>query len=36
VLHKAVETAEIHQGWRGEKEQTVQEVLNYLEGRRLT
>src|SRR6266542_2187735 len=29
VLQKAVEGAEIHQGWRGEKEQTVQEVLNY-------
>jgi hypothetical protein len=36
VLQKAVENAEIHQGWRGEKEQTVQEVLNYLDGRSLT
>ncbi len=36
VLEKAVEGAEIHQGWRGEKEQTVQEVLNYLDGRSLT
>jgi hypothetical protein len=36
VLQTAVESAEIHQGWRGEKEQTVQEVLNYLDGRSLT
>jgi hypothetical protein len=36
VLQKAVESAEIHQGRRGEKEQTVQEVLNYLDGRSLT
>jgi hypothetical protein len=36
VLQKAVERAEIHQGRRGEKEQTVQEVLNYLDGRSLT
>ena len=36
VLQKAVESAEIHQGWRGEKEQTVQEVLNYLDGWSLT
>ncbi len=36
VLHKAVESAEIHQGWRGEKEQTVRAVLNYLDGRSLT
>ena len=36
VLEKAVERAEIHQGWRGEKEQTVQEVLSYLDGRSLT
>jgi hypothetical protein len=36
VLQKAVEGAEIHQGWRGEKEQTVQEVLTYLDGRSLT
>jgi hypothetical protein len=32
VLQKAVESAEIHQGWRGKKEQTVQDVLNYLDG----
>jgi hypothetical protein len=36
VLQKAVETAEIHQGYRGEKEQTVREVLNYLDGRSLS
>lgn len=34
VLQKAVDRAEIHQGYRGEKEQTVQEVLNYLDGKR--
>src|SRR5438445_1898429 len=33
VLQKAVEGAEIHQGYRGDKQQTVQEVLNYLDGR---
>src|SRR5437667_1939561 len=36
VLQKAVESAEIHQGWRGEKEQTVQQVVNYLDGWSLT
>jgi hypothetical protein len=36
VLQKAVESAEIHRGWRGEKEQTVRAVLNYLDGRSLT
>jgi len=36
MLQKAVESAEIHQGWRGEKEQTVQQVLNYLDGWSLT
>ncbi|SRR6266498_118583 len=36
VLQKAVESAEIHQGYRGEKEQTVQEVMNYLDGRSFT
>lgn len=36
VLRKAVESAEIHQAWRGEKDQTVQEVMNYLDGRSLT
>jgi len=35
MLQKAVESAEIHQGWRGEKEQTVHDVLNYLDGRSL-
>lgn len=35
VLQKALENAEIHQGWRGEKEQTVHEVLNYLDRRSL-
>lgn len=33
VLQKAVEGAEIHQGYRGDKQQTVLEVLNYLDGR---
>src|SRR6266853_5384526 len=33
VLQKAMEGAEIHQGYRGDKQQTVQEVLNYLDGR---
>lgn len=32
VLLKAVASAEIHQGYRGDKRQTVQEVLNYLDG----
>jgi len=36
VLQKAVESAEIHQGYRGDKQQTVQEVLNYLDGRSLS
>jgi len=35
ILQTAVEGAEIHQGWRGEKEQTVREVVNYLDGRSL-
>ena len=35
VLEKAVESAEIHQGYRGDQQQTVQEVLNYLDGRSL-
>ncbi len=35
VLQKAVESAEIHQGYRGEKEQIVEEVLNYLDRRSL-
>ena len=34
LLQKAVERAEIHQGYRGEKEQTVRGVLNYLDGKR--
>ena len=36
LLQKAVESAEIHQGCRGEKEQTVKEVQHYLDGRSLT
>jgi len=33
VLQKAIAAAEVHQGCRGEKEQTVREVLNYLDRR---
>jgi hypothetical protein len=33
VLQRAVESAEIHQGYRGDKQQTVQEVMSYLDGR---
>jgi hypothetical protein len=36
VLQKVVEGAEIHQGYRGDKQQTVQEVLNYMDGRSLS
>ena len=35
VLQMTVQSAEIHQGYRGDKQQTVQEVLNYLDGRSL-
>lgn len=36
VLQKAVAGAEVHQGCRGDKEQTVQEILNYLDRRSLS
>jgi hypothetical protein len=36
VLQKAVSKAEIHRGWRGEKEQTAQQILSYLDRRRLS
>jgi hypothetical protein len=36
VLQMAVQSAEIHQGYRGDKQQTVQEVQNYLDGRSLS